>query len=418
MAASSAFDFDEAGDNRTPGLWWLKKQGKLFDARRPIIITIHGFTTTNNTWMQSSRFQSWNMGVFCWVVGGGWQDNRNIPIHAYQGKAEELFQCLKSIIEQKYPELNNEEYNNNEIRLAGYSWGTHVASYAAMKLLRYVRSREDKSILVSVDLMDPVPDGLKIEDDEGNTRWAANHVKVNLNYVTDYQFMKAAISPTEALFTIVIQSRPFGIPGGDWFSQTFPNDILPSIKENVEVFPDSTPGADVHHYTRVHYRDCVRHDYDDVKYVTRKLAISLGQSGGTTSPAPGTYKYIKGARVTVTASPASGWKFDHWGGNISGKSPAITITLDSDESITAYFERIPTIPYIANRRTKEIHNSDCIWVTRMKDTNKVPCSHFDQVAILIENQGYNGCYYCLPRYDRDTLSEQQVLNNLEEDLGQ
>lgn len=38
------------------------------------------------------------------------------------------------------------------------------------------------------------------------------------------------------------------------------------------------------------------------------------------------------------------------------------------------------------------------------------------VAELIENNGYNGCYYCLPRYDTNTLTLQTVLQNLNEYL--
>jgi len=67
------------------------------------------------------------------------------------------------------------------------------------------------------------------------------------------------------------------------------------------------------------------------------LTISVdGQ--GTTNLALGTHKYDSGTQVTITASPASGWKFDHWGGDASGTSPTIVITMDSDKDVTAYFE--------------------------------------------------------------------------------
>ena len=73
--------------------------------------------------------------------------------------------------------------------------------------------------------------------------------------------------------------------------------------------------------------------------------------------------------------------------------------------------------YIANRNTREIHKSDCVWAIRMEESNMMSCDTLDEVMELIRDRGYNGCFYCLSRYDRDTLSEEQVLANLEEDLA-
>jgi len=71
---------------------------------------------------------------------------------------------------------------------------------------------------------------------------------------------------------------------------------------------------------------------------THDLTISINGQG-TTNPSLGTYKYDDGTQVTITASPASGWKFDHWSGDASGTSPTIIITMDSDKDVTAYFEK-------------------------------------------------------------------------------
>jgi beta-lactamase superfamily II metal-dependent hydrolase len=75
---------------------------------------------------------------------------------------------------------------------------------------------------------------------------------------------------------------------------------------------------------------------------THDLAVS-GNGQGTTNPSVGTYKYDSGTQVTITASPASGWKFDHWSGDASGTSPTIVITMDSDKDVTAYFEEETSI---------------------------------------------------------------------------
>jgi len=58
-------------------------------------------------------------------------------------------------------------------------------------------------------------------------------------------------------------------------------------------------------------------------------------SGGTVSPAGGTYD--AGTEVTLNASPASGYAFDHWSGDATGKSSPVTIVMDSEKSITAHF---------------------------------------------------------------------------------
>ncbi len=59
-------------------------------------------------------------------------------------------------------------------------------------------------------------------------------------------------------------------------------------------------------------------------------------SGGTITPASGTYD--AGSEVTITAVAALGYAFDHWSGNVTGTSTPVTVTMDSDKSITALFE--------------------------------------------------------------------------------
>jgi hypothetical protein len=67
---------------------------------------------------------------------------------------------------------------------------------------------------------------------------------------------------------------------------------------------------------------------------------------GTVSPSGGTFS--DGDEITITALPVSGWSFDHWGGHISGSGNPITVTINSDKTIYAYF-----IPGIAPTLTPE-----------------------------------------------------------------
>jgi beta-lactamase superfamily II metal-dependent hydrolase len=71
---------------------------------------------------------------------------------------------------------------------------------------------------------------------------------------------------------------------------------------------------------------------------THDLTVNINGQG-TTNPSLDTHKYNDGTQVTITASPASGWKFDHWGGDASGTSPTIVITMDSNKNVTAYFKQ-------------------------------------------------------------------------------
>jgi len=74
---------------------------------------------------------------------------------------------------------------------------------------------------------------------------------------------------------------------------------------------------------------------------TYTLSVSISPSGaGWVSPSSGEYE--SGAQVTLTASPAGGYTFDHWSGSTSSTSPTIVITMYSDKSIIANFKATPT----------------------------------------------------------------------------
>ena len=75
------------------------------------------------------------------------------------------------------------------------------------------------------------------------------------------------------------------------------------------------------------------------------LTIAAG-AGGATDPEPGTYIYDSGTEVPITATAESGYRFSHWTGDVpSGheNDNPITITMDSDKSITANFIRQYTL---------------------------------------------------------------------------
>lgn len=50
-------------------------------------------------------------------------------------------------------------------------------------------------------------------------------------------------------------------------------------------------------------------------------------------------KYREGTLVTLTAVPASGWKFSHWAEDIEGFDSTTELLVDGDKKVTAVFER-------------------------------------------------------------------------------
>jgi len=65
-------------------------------------------------------------------------------------------------------------------------------------------------------------------------------------------------------------------------------------------------------------------------------------SGGTTDPVPGSYSYDKGAVVSVTAIPNSGYVFDCWklDGVNAGSDNPIVVTITADHTLHALFKPV------------------------------------------------------------------------------
>ncbi len=65
------------------------------------------------------------------------------------------------------------------------------------------------------------------------------------------------------------------------------------------------------------------------------VADPLPQVGG---------EYIEGTVVTLTATPNAGFLFASYTGDATGTNPVVQVTLDSDRTVTANFDEIPTFP--------------------------------------------------------------------------
>ncbi|MBA7589494.1 hypothetical protein ES708_31579 [subsurface metagenome] len=71
---------------------------------------------------------------------------------------------------------------------------------------------------------------------------------------------------------------------------------------------------------------------------TFHLSVSV-PSGGYVTPSSG--DYLAYSTVTLRAYPYSGYQFTRWGGDASGTSTTYNLYMDSNKSVTAYFEKVP-----------------------------------------------------------------------------
>ena len=67
-------------------------------------------------------------------------------------------------------------------------------------------------------------------------------------------------------------------------------------------------------------------------------------TGGTLVSA-GTKRFTQGARAVVEARSNTGWRFVRWSGDVSGSSARQTLTMNSNKTATAHWERIPATTY-------------------------------------------------------------------------
>ncbi len=78
-----------------------------------------------------------------------------------------------------------------------------------------------------------------------------------------------------------------------------------------------------------------------------QATLTMAVSGsGSVTPAVGSHTYPVGATVNISATPASGWQFSGWTGDVADANSATTsMTMDTDKTVTANFSEIPvTVP--------------------------------------------------------------------------
>jgi hypothetical protein len=81
--------------------------------------------------------------------------------------------------------------------------------------------------------------------------------------------------------------------------------------------------------------------------ITYSLQVGVDNpSGGTIDPSGGNYD--AGSQVKVTATPAKGYRFDHWGGSTTGSANQVSVLMDANKTVTAYFVKQYTLKVSSN----------------------------------------------------------------------
>jgi len=75
--------------------------------------------------------------------------------------------------------------------------------------------------------------------------------------------------------------------------------------------------------------------------ITFTLTLAVGPDGGGHVIATGSNPYPSASLVTVTAVPDAGWVFDHWEGDLEGRTNPTDLRMNSDKLVRAVFKRQP-----------------------------------------------------------------------------
>jgi len=68
-----------------------------------------------------------------------------------------------------------------------------------------------------------------------------------------------------------------------------------------------------------------------------QLTVNVLPTGNGNVTLSGEGPYKEDTKVTLTATPAVGYVFDHWSGAVTGDTNPVTLTMDANKTVSAYF---------------------------------------------------------------------------------
>jgi len=169
------------------------------------------------------------------------------------------------------------------------------------------------------------------------------------------EIVKSVLQATDGMYIAAGSISSFGTGGSDFLVLKLQSDGSTGLPcrflqdsfaivmntavspENTSVIPQDNTIMDETLFPHINIYDISAIEFD---LCSQEPLLSISAtSGGTTDPDPGTYMHNLGDEVTVRATPATGYAFSGWSGDAAGTTNPITITLDSDKSVTANFDR-------------------------------------------------------------------------------
>jgi uncharacterized repeat protein (TIGR02543 family) len=92
-----------------------------------------------------------------------------------------------------------------------------------------------------------------------------------------------------------------------------------------------------------------QNNYFVMAKVAGQYTLSVSTTGsGTVSKNPNQTSYASGTTVSLTATAASGYQFSGWSGDASGTSNPLSVTMNSNKTITANFTQVQTSGLVSN----------------------------------------------------------------------
>jgi hypothetical protein len=85
--------------------------------------------------------------------------------------------------------------------------------------------------------------------------------------------------------------------------------------------------------------------------VAQNFTLALNTLGSGTVSASPAGPYAPGTVVTLTASPASGWSFSSWSGNLTGYANPGTLIMNGNYTVTATFDQVGYAGVTGDSRT-------------------------------------------------------------------
>ena len=228
--------------------------------------------------------------------------------------------------------LNTNQYEDSSVFSSNY----HHSSVDANGYSVFVKQSEGGGIIANNFTRSTGNFGVESETRVNDGQW--HHVVVTWDGVYSNVYIDGEIDASLDVRTTHYSSGPirWTEPYRNLFMGTFKSHDYfggTSTIRNYQGYLDN-----LRLYDRVLSESEIQGLYTEGSSESHTLIISVSpSSGGTISRSPDKSEYENNETVTLTATPAECHDFTGWSGDCSGTSPACTLTMDADKSVTANF---------------------------------------------------------------------------------